>query len=107
VIDAFIKIAEVEEVVGEVVNIGSNFEISIGDLMDKVLHLINRKVKVIFDATRVRPQMSEVERLWADNSKAWKLIGWKSKISLDDGLRMTIEWISNHINQYKAGVYNI
>jgi dTDP-glucose 4,6-dehydratase len=108
VIDAFIKIAEAKEAIGEVVNIGSNFEISIGDLVDKVLHLTNREeIKITFDATRVRPQMSEVERLWADNSKALNLIGWSPKTSFNDGLRKTIEWISEHINQYKVGVYNV
>jgi len=56
---------------------------------------------------RNRPEKSEVERLLCDNSKAKKLLGWEPKISFDDGLKRTIEWISNNIALYKSELYNV
>lgn len=107
-VEGFIKIAEADDrVLGEVINIGSNFEISIGDLANKIISLMNKDVKIKFDESRVRPSKSEVERLWADNRKAKKLINWEPKVSLDEGLKKTIEWISKHIDKYKPNIYNI
>ena len=106
-VEGFIKIAESPKSVGEVINIGSGQEISIGDLADKIVSLIDRDVEVLFDATRIRPEKSEVNRLLADNSKARELLQWEPKISLDEGLRKTIEWISEHINIYKIDIYNV
>ncbi len=111
-VDGFIKIAEADDnVLGEVINIGSNFEISIGDLTNKIVSLIgkdtDKDIKIKFDESRVRPDKSEVERLWCDNRKAKKLIDWDTKISLDDGLKKTIEWISKNIYKYKPNIYNV
>jgi len=106
-VDAFIKIAESPNSIGEVINIGSNFEISINDLAQKIINLINTDIKILIDEKRIRPKKSEVGRLWADNSKAKKLLGWKPNISLDDGLKRTIEWFSDHITEYKVGTYMI
>ena len=106
-VEGFIKIAESPKSVGEVINVGSNQEISIGDLADKIVLLTGRNVEIIFDATRIRPEKSEVNRLLADNSKAKELIDWEPKISLDEGLRKTIDWISEHINIYKIDIYNV
>jgi nucleoside-diphosphate-sugar epimerase len=92
--------------VGEVMNIGSNFEISIGDLANKIISLIGKNTEIITDPARVRPQDSEVERLWCDNTKAKRLLGWVPTTSLDDGLKKTIEWISENINLYKPELYN-
>ncbi len=106
-VEGFIKLAEAEDkVLGEVINIGSNFEISIGELTDKIVSLICKDIKIKFDKSRVRPEKSEVERLKADNRKAEKLLNWKPKISLDEGLRKTIEWISKNINMFKPDIYN-
>ncbi len=107
-VEGFIKIAEADDrVLGEVINIGSNFEISIGDLAKKIISLISKNVRIKFDESRVRPEKSEVERLLVDNRKAKKLIGWEPKVSLDDGLKKTIEWISKNIDKYKTDIYNI
>jgi len=106
-VNAFIKVAESDKSIGEVINIGSNFEISIGELADKVISLIGRDVKVISTEERIRPEKSEVDRLWADNSKAKKLIGWEPTILLEDGLKRTIEWMKENLNRYKVGIYNV
>lgn len=106
-VDGFIKTAVSEKAIGEVINIGSNFEISIGDLAEKILSLIGKKLRIISDVERVRPQDSEVERLLASNFKAKELIDWEPKFSLDEGLKRTIEWMKNNLERYKAGVYNV
>jgi NAD dependent epimerase/dehydratase len=106
VVEGFIKVAESPKSIGEVINIGSNFEISIGDLANKIISLAGKNAEIIADPTRVRPQDSEVERLWCDNTKAKRLLGWKPTTPLDEGLKKTIEWISEHIHLYKSGLYN-
>ncbi len=107
VVEAFIKVAESPKSIGEVVNIGSNFEISIGKLAQRILSLMNKEVEIVSDASRIRPQKSEVERLWCNNTKAKKLLDWSPKVSLDEGLSKTIDWISDNINLYKSELYNI
>jgi dTDP-glucose 4,6-dehydratase len=106
-IDGFIKMAEASNIEGEIVNIGCGKGISIGELADKIISLIGKEVKVIFDALRVRPKKSEVERLIACNKKAKELIGWEPKVSLEDGLKKTIDWISENIAIYKPSIYNL
>ena len=106
VVEAFIKIAESPKSVGEVINIGSNFEISIGELANKIISLTGKNAEIITDPARVRPQDSEVERLWCDNTKARELLGWEPKTALDEGLKKTIEWISNNIHLYKPELYS-
>jgi NAD dependent epimerase/dehydratase len=106
VVEGFIKVAESSKSVGEVINIGSNFEISIGDLAEKIVSLTGKNAEIIADPVRVRPQDSEVERLWCDNTKAKRLLGWEPKTSLDEGLKKTVDWISDNINLYKPELYN-
>lgn len=105
-VDGFIKIAESPLTIGEVVNIGSGMEISIGDLANKVISMIGKKMEVISEPNRIRPSASEVKRLLADNEKARNLMAWKPKISLDEGLDRVIKWISSFLDRYKSDVYN-
>lgn len=107
VVDAFIKVAESPDSVGEVINIGSNFEISIGDIANKVISLLGKSREIVVDEKRIRPEKSEVERLWCDNTKAKKLLGWNPKIGFDEGLKMTVKWISDNIGLYKSELYNV
>ena len=104
-VEGFVSIAESPKSIGEVINIGSNFEITIGEIAKKIVDLCNRDVKIISDSERMRPKKSEVERLWCDNSKAYELIGWKPKISFEEGIKRTIEWISENIESYKIDIY--
>lgn len=105
--EAFIKIAESDKTIGEVINSGSNYEISIGDLVKKIIYLINEDVKIICDEERLRPEKSEVNRLWADNKKIKTLTEWSPKYTLDEGLKETIDWIKNNMNYFKADIYNV
>lgn len=105
--NAFIKIAESDKTVGEVINAGSNHEISIGDLVEKIINITGENVKIICDEERLRPEKSEVNRLWADNKKIKDLTDWKTNYSLDEGLKETIEWIRNNMNYFKTDIYNV
>lgn len=106
-VQAFVRIAESPKSVGEVINIGSNFEISIGELAKKVIFLVGKDIEIVTDPSRQRPPKSEVERLWCNNIKAKELVGWKPSISLEDGLRKTIRSISERISYYKVDIYNV
>jgi len=106
-IEGFIKIAESRDSIGEVINTGSNFEISIGDLAEKILTLLNSEAKIEIEEKRKRPKFSEVERLCADITKAKKLINWEPTVDLDEGLKRTISWISENISIYKSDSYTI
>lgn len=104
---AFIKAAECDLAIGETLNVGSNFEISIADLVEKIAGLLNKKVRIIQEAERDRPQKSEVQRLWADNARAYQILNWRPLISLDKGLEKTAKWIEMNIDQFRAEKYEI
>ncbi len=109
----FISALESSAGLGEVINFGSNFEISIGDTAQLIAEVMNREVEIDTDETRLRPENSEVERLWADNSKAKKLLNWQPSYGGRDGFKRglieTAEWFMNPANLavYKADRYNI
>lgn len=106
-VNAFIKVAESNRTTGQVLNAGSNFEISIGDLAKTIVEIMDKEVEIICDEQRLRPDKSEVNRLWADNSKIKGLTGWQPKYSLEDGLKETIQWIENNMKYYKPDIYNV
>ena len=105
----FIALAECEKAIGETVNIGSNFEISIGDVVDNIKEIMNSDVQVITDNTRLRPKKSEVFRLWCDNAKIRELTGFKPEYSIKEGLKKTIDWFTNpdNLRKYKFDIYNV
>jgi NAD dependent epimerase/dehydratase len=105
--EAFVKAAESDNTIGEVINAGSNYEISVKDTIDLIVKIIGKDVKIICDEQRIRPKNSEVNRLWADNTKIKELTGWKPKYTLEDGLRETIEWMKNNLHYYKPDIYNV
>lgn len=102
IVGGLIKLAESDNSTGEVVNIGSGKEVSIGDLVKKITFLIKKEYKIVHNPEKMRPTKSEVMRLCADNSKMKKITGWESKISLDEGLEKTIEWIKENLHLYKT-----
>lgn len=103
----FLKVAEAENVLGEEVNLGNDNTIRIGDLANKIFEIIGKTPKVSLDTQRIRPNKSEVMKLWASNQKAKELIGWQPRISLDEGLALTIEWISKHLDLYRPDEYTV
>ena len=106
---AFILLAESEKTIGETVNIGSNTEISIGDTLKLIKELMSSDVTFINDQQRNRPKKSEVYRLCCDNKKINQLVGYKPNISIEDGLKKTIDWITKpeHLKIYKSEIYNV
>ena len=107
--EGFMQLALSDKAIGETVNIGSNTEISIGDLFEKIKKLMKSDVKFIVDKNRKRPEKSEVFRLVCDNSKIKNLTGYKNKFDLDAGLTETITWFLNpeNLKKYKTNIYNV
>lgn len=105
----FVEIAKSEQTIGEIVNIGSNFEISIKDTFELIKKIMNSDVQFEVDPQRIRPQKSEVSRLWCDNSKIEQLTGFKPQFSIESGLTKTIEWFAepSNLNHYKTNLYNV
>ena len=105
----FITLAECEKAIGETVNIGSNFEISIGDLVDIIKEIMCSDVHVVTDNIRLRPENSEVFRLWCDNTKIRELTGFEPRYSIKEGLKKTIAWFTNpgNLSKYKTNIYNV
>ena len=109
----FIAALNSDQGLGEVVNLGSNFEISIGDTARLIAEAMSVEIEIVTDEARVRPKNSEVERLWADNTKAKQLFGWQPVYSgregFKRGLAETAEWFQDPANliSYKADRYNI
>ncbi|HEX8173587.1 MAG TPA: SDR family NAD(P)-dependent oxidoreductase [Pyrinomonadaceae bacterium] len=106
-VDAFLRIAASPESAGREINVGSDAEISIGELAAKIIKMIGREVEISCDTQRVRPDRSEVQQLWADASQAAELIGWKPQVGFDEGLRRTIDWIQSHLELYQVGQYQV
>lgn len=112
-VSGFIAVAESDASVGEAINIGSNFEVSIGDTANLIADIMGVELAIETDEERLRPEKSEVQRLWADNSKAKRLLGWSPEYGGMEGLRRglseTIGWFSDRENTklYKTDVYNV
>jgi len=108
-VNGFIEIAKSQKTIGEEINIATQSEISIGDLAQNIINIINPQAKIICDKQRIRPEKSEVKRLCGSNEKLKKLTNWQQMYSLKDGLKETIDWFSNkeNLKGYKAGIYNI
>ena len=102
-----LRCAEVDGIEGEVINLGTGLEISIGALAERIFHLIGRDPKLATVAERTRPAASEVERLCADTTKAESRLDWRPSIELDEGLRRTILWIADSLELFKTTIYNV
>ena len=109
----FLSVAQSDQSIGEVINIGSQFEISVGDTVRLIGEAMNREITVEQEDARLRPEQSEVERLLASNEKAQQLTGWKPEYAgregLKRGLEKTIEWFSvpDNLKLYKTNTYNV
>jgi NAD dependent epimerase/dehydratase len=108
-VKGFTAIAKASKTIGEEINIATQQEISVGDLAQKLIDLINPAAKIITDGQRVRPKNSEVFRLLGSNQKIKSLTDWNMSYSLDEGLKKTIEWFKQpeNLKRYKHEIYNI
>jgi len=112
-VGGFIAAMESKNGLGQVINLGSNFEISIGETIEMIAKIFSVDVEVVADQSRLRPKNSEVERLWADNSKAKNLFDWEPQYSGRDGfmlgLKKTVDWfsISENLRTYKSDIFNL
>jgi len=112
-VQGFLAVAESDRTIGEVVNVGSNYEISIGETVRLIAEIMAVTLEIQSDGQRVRPEKSEVERLWADNGKIRELTGWRPEYGGREGLRRglaeTVDWFTKpeNLGQYKPMEYNI
>jgi NAD dependent epimerase/dehydratase len=108
-VSGFVEIAKSDTLIGHEVNIATNSEITVGDLAQKLIDIINPNAEIISDVIRLRPEKSEVERLFGSNTKIIEHTNWKQNYSLDEGLKITIDWFRNseNLKQYKADIYNV
>jgi dTDP-glucose 4,6-dehydratase len=106
-VNGFIEIANTEATIGEEINIATQVEISIGELAKEIIAQINPNAKIVCDEQRIRPKKSEVNRLLGSNEKIKRLTKWSSQFSLSQGLEDTIFWFRQHLERYKADIYNL
>jgi NAD dependent epimerase/dehydratase len=109
----FISALESPDILGETINLGSGFEISMEQTAHLIAEIMKKDINFIEDFTRIRPKKSEVERLWADNSKAKQVLNWRPEYADKDGFRSglieTIDWFiqPENLKKYKSGIYNV
>jgi nucleoside-diphosphate-sugar epimerase len=108
-VNGFLQIAQCDQLIGHEVNIATQSEISVGDLAKELISIINPNAKIITDTVRLRPEKSEVFRLFGSNEKLKLFTEWKQEYTLQEGLKETIEWFSKKDNllQYKSEIYNV
>ncbi len=103
----FLAVATSDMTVGQVVNIGSGREISVGDLVELLIQISGRKATLVTDQERLRPGASEVERLLCDNTRAREWTGWRPEVSLSEGLRRTAEWVAENLSSVRTTSYHV
>lgn len=105
----FLALANSSDCIGKTVNIGSNYEISIEGTFELIKKIMKSDVRIQHDSNRIRPKNSEVHRLWCDNSLIHAMTGFKPQVSLEEGLRKTVDWFTDSANlaKYKADIYNV
>ena len=112
-VGGFVKALQSDRGIGEVVNLGSNFEVSIHQIANLIAKSFNTEIEIVTQRERLRPDNSEVERLWADNSKAKQLFNWSPSYTqlqgLEKGIKETVNWFQNssNLDSYKSEIYNI
>ena len=112
-VSAFIAVLQSQAGEGEVVNFGSNFEVSVGDTARLIAEVMGRDISIVSDEVRLRPKNSEVERLWSDNTKAQRIFGWAPSYAgregFKRGLKETAEWFTSpgNLAGYRADRYNV
>jgi dTDP-glucose 4,6-dehydratase len=106
-VESFLAVAESGDTVGDVYNSGSGSEISIRDLASLIQDVVGIKVDIHQDEERVRPVKSEVERLVCSAQKLTDVCGWQPRISLREGIQLTVHWMRDNLSEFKSDIYNI
>lgn len=106
-VEGFISLAESNQTIGNVVNIATGKEISIGELATKIIEITGKGACIVCDEDRIRPEKSEVNRLCGANDRILQLTNWRPEYTLDEGLRETIDWIEKNLHYFKSDIYNI
>jgi NAD dependent epimerase/dehydratase len=106
-VEGFIKAAECPQAIGDLFNIGSGRAITIGDLAHKIVDLLGGNKEIVAAEERVRPDASEVMELLCNYGKAHEVLGWEPRVSLEEGLSRTVDYIRNHLHRYKPQLYNV
>ncbi len=106
-VKGFIDFAESQKTVGQVVNLGSGCEVSIGRVVALISDCLGKRIRIQGQKERIRPKRSEVERLFSDSKKAKELFGWQPRTNLKQGLQKTISWYEKNLGRYKTDIYNI
>ncbi len=104
-VEGYLAAVEPDAAIGETFNLGSNREITIGDLAQLLIQLVGTDARIESESQRIRPANSEVERLLADNTKAKQILGWAPRVTLEDGLQQTIDWLRENRHWYRSGIY--
>jgi dTDP-glucose 4,6-dehydratase len=99
-VDGFLKVALTPDLEGATINLGSGSEVSIAQLVREIQNILGKDLEVEVETERLRPEKSEVQRLLSDNRLAQESLGWEPKVSLEEGLRMTVDWIMDHLERY-------
>jgi dTDP-glucose 4,6-dehydratase len=106
-VEGFLLAASTTECIGKTINLGAGQEITIDELARLIAKLMGRQIELQSEEQRVRPRLSEVDRLVADNSVARRIFGWEPAVSLEEGLNRTIEWMKEHLSRYRPNAYSI
>lgn len=106
-VSGFLAVAQCEKALGNVVNIGSGREISIGDLVELLIDVSGKSAKVVQDPARIRPQGSEVQRLLCDNTRAREWCGWTPAHTLEEGLKITSDWVAENLDSFRTKGYQV
>lgn len=106
-VSGFLAVATANRAIGEVINIGSGREISVGDLVELLFEVTGRRKELVVEDERLRPTGSEVHRLLCDNLRAQEWTGWKPQVSLEEGLRATAEWVRHNLSELKTNAYHV
>jgi nucleoside-diphosphate-sugar epimerase len=106
-VNGFLKVASTPGIEGETFNLGTGAEVSIRELVGVIGSLLGKTLAVTVEASRLRPEKSEVRRLLANNWRTRERLNWEPQVSLQDGLDMTITWVANHLNLFRPDRYHI
>lgn len=106
-VSGFMKAAECENSIGELINLGTGIGVAIYEIKNQIEKILGKTLEIEEETVRIRPEKSEVLKLICNNEKAKNMLGWQPRYSLNEGIREVVDFVSQHLSQYKTGIYNI